>query len=533
MVGAPCVTQSGDAVLRRTRRGSVTMNGMKTLGGLTASALLIGLVVVACVGDDPAATVPGTDGDGGSGACTVAQKTCSGSCVSNDDPAVGCASMACTPCSPSVNAAASCKAGACSTSCNAGFSDCDGDPATGCEAKTSADVANCGACGKVCGSTNTETPTKCTSSKCVFACKQDFGHCGTADDLGCETNLLTSADNCGACGHSCLGGQCLGGKCQPFQLASASHPSGVAVAPKDVYFTFPSVPAIQRVQRDGKCTPAAPCPKDFAGTALSDPLAQIRGPSAIVSDGTTVWWTNQANGTLGKRLATGGAIVNFGPAQSTEPGYVVLAGGKIFWTSGFVNGGNTAHVSKANLDGTGVTTVAKYALPTTTFQGFGGIAADAANVYWASQNSGVFRAAFNDAPCTEGATCSAFGSSGTAYGVAVDAQFVYWTEPGTGAGTGTIRRAAKGGGQSTVIATGQDSPKAIAVLGTFVYWGNSAAAGATGGTIRRAPQVAAQCDAAACELVATVAAPDAIVAADDGIYWTNNDVNGGVYRLAK
>lgn len=49
------------------------------------------------------------------------------------------------------------------------------------------------------------------------------------------------------------------------------------------------------------------------------------------------------------------------------------------------------------------------------------------------------------------------------------------------------------------------------------------------GTIRRA----AQCDAAACELVATVAAPDAIVAADDGIYWTNNDVSGGVYRLAK
>jgi len=28
-------------------------------------------------------------------------------------------------------------------------------------------------------------------------------------------------------------------------------------------------------------------------------------------------------------------------------------------------------------------------------------------------------------------------------------------------------------------------------------------------------------------------APDAIVAADDGIYWTNNIAAGGVYQLAK
>ena len=43
----------------------------------------------------------------------------------------------------------------------------------------------------------------------------------------------------------------------------------------------------------------------------------------------------------------------------------------------------------------------------------------------------------------------------------------------------------------------------------------------------------AQCDGAACELVTNVAFPDAIVTADDGIYWTNNAVSGGVYRLAK
>src|SRR4051794_30006710 len=90
----------------------------------------------------------------------------------------------------------------------------------------------------------------------------------------------------------------------------------------------------------------------------------------------------------------------------------------------------------ANLDGTG-TTVANYESPVTTFMGVGGIAADATHVYWASANTGVFRAAFTDAPCTEGANCAAFGSAVS---------------------------------QSVAIATGQDSPKAIAVLDTFVYW---------------------------------------------------------------
>jgi hypothetical protein len=33
--------------------------------------------------------------------------------------------------------------------------------------------------------------------------------------------------------------------------------------------------------------------------------------------------------------------------------------------------------------------------------------------------------------------------------------------------------------------------------------------------------------------VANVEQPDAIVAADDGLYWTNDVGVGGVYRLAK
>jgi hypothetical protein len=477
-----------------------------------------------------------TGGDGGAtsggpAACTATQKTCTQGCVSKDDPNFGCATDGCGPCATTTNATPSCKAGACSFTCADGFSDCDGDPRTGCEVKSSTDAANCGACGSACGSANTNTPTKCTASQCVFACKPGFGHCGTANDSGCETDLNGDAANCGACGHSCLGGKCTGGKCEPFQLASASNPSGLAVDATNVYFTFPSVPAIQRVQRDGKCTPAAPCPQDFAGSGVGDQLLQIRGPSSIVSDGANVWWLNQANASVGKRAAVlpPGTITNFGPATSPLPGYLALGGGKLWWTNGFASVEPSAHVRMSNPDGTGITTFATYANPATTFFGQGGIATDGANVYWASEKSGVFHAAFTDAPCIEGSTCKVYGSASGPFGVAVDGTFVYWTEPASG----NVKRAPKAGGQSIVIASGQDQPKAIAVLDAFVYWGNEGTTGPTSGTIRRAPQVAAVCSAAACEQVAAVAAPDAIVAADDGIYWTNNVASGGVYRLAK
>jgi hypothetical protein len=510
---------------------------MRTLGALVASSLLAFASLAACVGDDPAPApvAPSADGGGGGGgACTDVQKACNGSCFSKDDPNAGCAAPDCTPCAPATNAAPACKAGACSFACNDGFSDCDGDPATGCESKTSGDPANCGGCGTACGSANTASPATCEAGACVFACKAGFAHCGASPASGgCETDLQTNAESCGACGHSCLGGQCVGGKCQPFQLASASRPNGVAVDATNVYFTFPSVPAIQSVGRDGTCTPASPCPKDFAGAALDDPLTQIRGPSAIVSDGTSVWWTNQANGTLGRRAAGGGAITNWGPARSTEPGYLALAGGKIWWTNAFASAEPTFHVYRSDLDGSNVTGVAQYTNPATSFFGDGGITADASHVYWASEKSGVYMAAFADAPCVEGSTCKPVYTTGGAsapYGVAVDDTFVYWTEPASG----TIRRAPKAGtGASVQVATGQDMPKAIAAMGGFVYWGNVGTTNATAGTIRRAPQVGAVCDGAACELVATAAAPTAIVAGDDGLYWTDDVAAGGVYRLAK
>jgi hypothetical protein len=528
------------------RRSWIGIAFITVVGSLCACTALLG--------DFTLDGVSSNDGGGSSGTtdaagCTPAQKGCNNTCVSKEDPSVGCGAETCSPCpAAGPNAAASCKAGACSVACNTGFSDCDNNPANGCEVTSATDIANCGACGKNCGVANTETKSKCENSKCVFACKPGFGHCGPDNDTGCETDLKVTANHCGACGHSCLGGECKDGKCLPFQLASASNPSGVAVDDTHVYFTFPSVPAIQRVQRDGKCTPAAPCPQDFAGSPVGDPLSQIRGPSAIVSDGKSVWWTNQANSSIGRRAATlpPGPITNFGPARSTEPGYIALGNGKVWWTNGFANIEPSPHVGQSDPDGGALITFAQYANPANMAFGFGGIVTDATGVYWASEKYGVYHAAFADPPCIEGGlgvpACKQYGSASGAYGIAVDANFVYWTEPGqpTIPSSGSVKRAPKAGGQSIAIAINQDRPKAIAILDTFVYWGNQGTgnppgASATGQTLRRAPQVAAVCDGAACEEVDKIraGAVEAIVAANDGLYWTNRVLAGGVYRLAK
>jgi hypothetical protein len=514
------------------------------------SAVVVSATSVACtalLGDyttSGAVVEPGSEGgtSGGPGTCTGTQKSCNGACVEKSDPNAGCATAVCTPCAAATNAAPACKAGGCSFTCNAGFADCDGNPANGCEGKTSSDVNNCGKCGDPCGTANTSpaNPPLCMAGKCTFACKLTFKHCSAVNATGCETNVDNDPLNCGACGHSCLGGACKLQKCEPFQLASTVQPSGLAVDMTHVYFTSPSQGQIARVQRDGKCTPVAPCPQAFAGSAALDPLTgQTRGPTAIVSDGSFVYWTADAAGLLVKRPASlpPGVLTTLGPAVSTNPGYLALGGGKLWWTTGFGAAGTdpAPHLRSANLDGTGLVAVANFQSPVSTSKGRGGVATDATSVYWASETEGaVYHAAFTDPPCTEGSLgavpCKAYGSASSPYGVAVDDSFVYWTEPTSG----TVKKAPKAGGQSSVVATNQDLPQAIAVLGTFVYWGNASTTGATAGTIRRAPQVAATCDAALCEHVADAAAPDAVIAADDGIYWTNNSATtGAVFRLAK
>lgn len=98
--------------------------------------------------------------------------------------------------------------------CEEGLESCDGDPLTGCETDIASDLANCGACGASCPAYPNTHPV-CAGGVCEIAgCVDGFGSCDGLLVTGCETPLRTSIDHCGACGHSCRGENVLESRCQ-------------------------------------------------------------------------------------------------------------------------------------------------------------------------------------------------------------------------------------------------------------------------------------------------------------------------------
>ncbi|MEZ4407319.1 MAG: hypothetical protein R3A52_12690 [Polyangiales bacterium] len=109
----------------------------------------------------------------------------------------GCGSVCAVP-----NATAACAASRCVVgSCNGGFADCDGNAANGCETNTGSTPSSCGSCGNACSLPNTAV-NACVSGSCrVQTCAGGYGDCDGAPANGCEANLATDVNNCGACGR--------------------------------------------------------------------------------------------------------------------------------------------------------------------------------------------------------------------------------------------------------------------------------------------------------------------------------------------
>ncbi len=131
------------------------------------------------------------DGDASNG-CEVDTRTSAAHC--------GACNRGCAP----PNAAGACVASVCTVaSCTTGFGDCDLNASNGCEVDTRTNATHCGVCGTACATRPNAVPA-CTGSACSSVCVAGYGECnGDASD-GCETNLATSATNCGGCGRSCV-----------------------------------------------------------------------------------------------------------------------------------------------------------------------------------------------------------------------------------------------------------------------------------------------------------------------------------------
>lgn len=211
----------------------------------------------------PFATCPGTPGP-----CTTDLDSNVAHC--------GACGAACPKATPSTHGTWLCSGGQCRLACDAFFANCNGLPDDGCEVATASDPKNCGFCGNACkdgelcwkgacgcpngftqcgdecvqtssdndhcGACNTpckpptapddprwrcgagmipsNTSFHCTNGACPLECNGGYEDCN--EDFcgdGCEIDLLSDSNNCGACGN----------KCQPYEFCkngACACPSG-------------------------------------------------------------------------------------------------------------------------------------------------------------------------------------------------------------------------------------------------------------------------------------------------------------------
>ncbi len=108
-----------------------------------------------------------------------------------------------TACATPANAqSVSCVSGRCDFTCRAPFADCDGLDTNGCETDPRGSVAHCGGCGLACPTRPNASPT-CAGGTCGLRCDTGFGDCDGDATNGCETDLRTTVSSCGACGRVC------------------------------------------------------------------------------------------------------------------------------------------------------------------------------------------------------------------------------------------------------------------------------------------------------------------------------------------
>lgn len=219
----------------------------------------------------------------------------------------------------------------------------------------------------------------------------------------CNTDLSSDRDNCGACGHSCLGGACEGGRCRPMRLAHGQYkPTGVAVEPG--------------------------------------------------SDG-YVFWTCYGLGTSGAVRRTGkdgqSGITDIDLGARRDPHYrpfdVLLRNGRVYWTSVNNNDGAFGRVYWATRDATdlGSTSVA--------WNGPWGLAADTFGVFFTNRwdKNVVVRFAFGTTPQTV-VQISELPPDYGAFGITADTGkdgFVYYGD------SYGVYRVSKDGGTPTTVSS--------------------------------------------------------------------------------
>ena len=258
----------------------------------------------------------------------------------------------------------------------------------------------------------------------------------------CPMDLTSDRLNCGACGHSCLGGECVRSRCQPVTLAEDQPgPLGIDVSAHFVFWVNQTPAGLVRAGKDGSGV-----------KPLATPTDQIEEPFDIAADAdeTFVYWSELTKNQVFRKPINGGAKEPIGLGGPGQAAFLAIEGTQIYLTdhrpgSGFIATDKVLFQEQDTINGLAVK---------------GGI------VYWALEATAKIMA--GPAAGTATGTVAVDAVVGRPMGVAVDQDNIYWIEDGL-----RLKQAPKRGGASPV--TVYESPQPfgdsdIAADGTALYW---------------------------------------------------------------
>jgi hypothetical protein len=192
----------------------------------------------------------------------------------------------------------------------------------------------------------------------------------TCDRTTCGSGCVdttTDGQNCGACGHSCLGGACTAGVCKPVKLASNGTSGAQVLAIDSTYVYFSAPKEIARVAK--------------SGGAVEQVVPTTSAATSMAINGGVIYWVGQSS--LYSAPVAGASAPTFLYA-SISPLSIAVDANNVYWGEH----GGSVHQAPKNGAGPVLTLASNLVAPSC-------VLVDATSVYWVNDDvpiAGVFRA---------------------------------------------------------------------------------------------------------------------------------------------
>ncbi len=249
-----------------------------------------------------------------------------------------------------------------------------------------------------------------------------------------ETN---DPQNCGACGHDCMGGQCTGSVCKPFLYASSTDAYDIVVVNDTLYWVDQATTVWTCSGTATTCTPAT-----LVGSQNQ--------PTRITYDGSScLFWTNNAGGSNGS-IGSHQLGATSCPTRTSlgAPQGIAADANYVFWSDTATSQVNRLPRSGGSLSSLTVTQPA-------------GIAIFGTSVYWADDGASRVQSS----PESSWIPGLVAGGQSTPWAFSVSPSFIYWVDF---ADPGAVWQS--DGTTPNQVVGAQVNPIRIASSATTIYW---------------------------------------------------------------